>query len=177
MNFGGRNMLVVIGLAVIMLTAVAGFLPSFALDSDKNQPAVLEADDFELDLASGVRTYRGNVVFRQGSTHLQCDELVTHYNDEHLDKGVCTGKPGQFKQRPEGKDSDVLGRARSITLDRVKGIVIFENRADIKQAGIRMAGKLITYDMVSKKIRVSGGINETGATNDTRPRLTIQQPD
>lgn len=151
MNFGTAHALTVIALAGTPT------LPVMALDSDKNQPATLEADDFELDLETGVRTYRGGVVFRQGSIHLDCDELVTYYNeDDKLDKGVCTGNPGKFRQRPEGRDSDALGRARSITLDRVKGVVVLENRADIEQGGKQIHGQLITYDLQTKKVKVAG---------------------
>ena len=175
MNFGGRYLLIAI-VIVSALVALPG-LPAFALDSDQHQSAILQANDFELDLETGVRIYRGDVVFRQGSMRLDCDELTTHYNDDHLHKGVCIGTPGQFEQRPEGQDAMVLGRARSITLDRVKGMLTLEEGADIEQAGMRMAGKLITYNLLSKKVRVSGAHDTSGAsaTNAAeRPRLTIQ---
>ena len=166
-------------LAVAALAGVPN-LPALALDSDKNQPATLEADDFELDLATGVRTYRGGVVFRQGSIHLDCDKLVTYYGeDEKLEKGVCTGNPGRFKQRPEGRD-DVHGRARSITLDRVRGVVILENRAAVEQGGNRILGRLITYDLATRKAKVASGeaAAANGSANETadRPRLIIQPP-
>jgi lipopolysaccharide export system protein LptA len=167
-----------------------------ALDSDREQPATLDADDFELDLKTGVRTYRGNVVLRQGSIRLDCDELVTYFSEDgELDKGICTGNPGKFKQRPEGQDSDVVGQALTITLDQVKEIIILKNRADVEQAGNRIKGKLITYDLKSEKVKVTGSTStsktastaagETGSTESaegsdsagaesTRPRLIIQ---
>ena len=179
MNFGLSHLLTVVALAgTPMLSAVA---------ADKEQPATLDADDFELDLETGVRIYRGSVVFRQGSIRLACDELVTYYNaDDKLDKGVCTGNPGKFTQRPEGRDSDVFGRARTITLDRVVGVVVFENRADIAQGENRIHGRLITYDLQTKKAKVAGGelAGETEAAAEAaevktaaagdRPRLIIQ---
>lgn len=167
-------------LAVVALAGAPG-LSTLALDLDNDQPATLEADDFVLDLETGVRTYRGNVVFRQGSLHLECDELVTDYNDDDkLDKGVCTGKPGKFRQRPQGGDADVFGRARSITLDRIEGVVIFDNHADIEQGGYRIHGRLITYDLATKKAKVTGhdrnkAVAETSAAEHAdRPRLIIQ---
>ncbi len=185
MNFGMRFKLPhALAIAVLVGVNIGG---AFALDSDKQQSAVLEADDFELDLETGVRTYRGNVVFLQGSMRLDCDELTTYYNDDDkLDKGVCTGNPGRFKQRPEGRDSDILGRARSITLDRVKGLVTLKERADIRQEGKQIQGRVITYDLTTKKAKVTGeAASETEAgetaSSAARPRLIIQpqknQPD
>ena len=176
MNFRWGHLLIVVALAGIPMPSV------LALDADKEQPATLEADDFELDLETGVRTYRGGVVFRHGSIQLACDELVTYYNaDDKLDKGVCTGNPGKFRQRPEGRNSDVFGRARTITLDRVKAVVVFETRADIEHGENRIHGRLITYDLQTKKAKVAGrGVAEeivtavAGAAADNRPRLIIQ---
>ena len=173
MNFRWGHLLIVVALAGIPAPLV------LALDADKAQPATLEADDFELDLETGVRTYRGGVVFRHGSIWLACDELVTYYNaDDKLDKGVCTGNPGKFRQRPEGRNSDVFGRARTITLDRVKEVVVFENRADIEHGENRIHGQLITYDLQTQKAKVAGrgaaGEIVTAVAAADRPRLIIQ---
>jgi len=160
--------------------ALAGIVwPAGALDLDKRQPATLEADDFEFDLGAGVRIYRGNVVFRQGSMHLDCDALVTHYDeDNQLEKGVCTGRPGRFKQRPEGQSADVHGHALSITLDNLKSLVILDGEAEVEQAGDRIQGRRITYDLQNKKARVTGGAGTTagqgGDQAGQRPRLIFQ---
>ncbi|MDD9858429.1 MAG: lipopolysaccharide transport periplasmic protein LptA [Gammaproteobacteria bacterium] len=163
--------------AAVALAGVAW--PAGALDSDKRQPATLEADDFEFDLEAGVRIYRGNVVFRQGSMHLDCDALVTHYaEDNELEKGVCTGRPGRFKQRPEGRTADVHGHALSITLDNLRSLVILDGEAEVEQAGDRIRGRRITYDLRSKKARVTGGAGTTaGQSGDDagqRPHLIFQ---
>ena len=185
-------------LLVIVLVALANMfgLSVHALDSDRQQPATLDADDFELDLKTGVRTYRGNVILRQGSIRLDCDELVTYFNEDgELDKGICTGNPGRFKQRPEGQETDVVGQGLTITLDQVKEIIILKNRADVEQAGNRIKGKLITYDLKTEKVKVTGSTStsktasttagETGSAGSeegsasadaetSRPRLIIQ---
>lgn len=174
-------------LHLLAAAALAGVAwPAGALDSDKRQPATLEADDFEFDLEAGVRIYRGNVVFRQGSMHLDCDALVTHYDDDNeLEKGVCTGRPGRFKQRPEGQAADVHGHALSITLDNHNRWVILDGEAEVEQAGDRIRGRRITYDLRTKKARVTGAAGAAaGPSGDAagqRPRLILQprneQPD
>lgn len=166
-------------LHVLAAAALAGVAwPAGALDSDKRQPATLEADDFEFDLETGVRIYRGNVVFRQGSMHLDCDALVTHYDDDNeLEKGVCTGRPGRFKQRPDDQAADVHGHALSITLDNLRSLVILDGEAEVEQAGDRIRGRRITYDLRNKKARVTGGAGTTAAPGGDagqRPRLILQ---
>jgi lipopolysaccharide export system protein LptA len=131
---------------------------SFALDNDQDQPATLEANDFELDLKTGVRTYRGNVLYRQGSIRLECDELVTYFNDDgELDKAICTGDPGRFKQRPQDSEEDMIGKAREITLDQIEELVVMKSQADVTQGRNRLTGRLLTYDLKTEKVRVKGG--------------------
>lgn len=151
---------------IILIAAVFIFVDAMALDSDRDQPATLEADDFELDLRTGVRTYRGNVLFRQGSIRLECDELVTYFNQEgELDKAVCSGDPGKFKQRPENSDEDVIGKARVITMDQIAELVTLKSRADVVQGGTRITGRLLTYNLVTEKVVVKGG-------SDTQTKTT-----
>ncbi len=142
-----------------------------ALDSDSEQPATLEADDFELDLKTGIRTYRGNVLYRQGSIRLECDELVTYFNDDgELDKAFCSGDPGRFKQRPEDSEEDMIGNAREITLDQVKELVTMKSSAEVQQGNQQMKGRLLTYNLATEKVIVKGdnkAPTKTTVSNDT----------
>lgn len=147
-----RNRLPILILLFLLPSAVA-----WSLDSDRDQPATLEANDFELDLKTGVRTYRGDVVYRQGSIRLNCDELVTYFNDDgELDKGVCRGDPGKFKQRPEGAEEDMIGEAREITMDQIEELVTMKSRAKATQGANTITGRLITYNLATEKVIVKG---------------------
>lgn len=131
---------------------------AYGLDNDTEQPATLDADDMEMDFNSGVRVYRGNVVFRQGSIKMTCDELTTHFSsDGDLDEAICVGRPGQFKQRPEGQTDDMVGTANSITLNRVNDLVTLKSRAKVVQGDSTITGKLITYNLVTEKASIKGG--------------------
>lgn len=171
-----------------LVMSVGGHSSAYALDSDREQPATLNADDFEIDLSTGVRIYRGNVVFRQGSILLECDELITHLNDDGgLDKGVCIGSPGRFRQRPEGANEDVVGTARKITMDEISEEVVLKSRAKVSQGGTKISGSLITYDLVTEKVKVKGGTQTASSakkgdssteqpveSDNARPSLIIQ---
>jgi lipopolysaccharide export system protein LptA len=133
----------------------------FALDSDMEQPATLDADDFEMDFNTGVRIYRGNVEFRQGSIRLNCDELTTYLNqNDELDKAICIGSPGRFKQRPEGQQDDVVGTAGKITMDQINNLITLKSGAKVVQGGSTITGKTIAYDMSTEKVKVKGGASQ-----------------
>ncbi len=152
-------------LAVLALTCCLWFAGtgSWALESDQNQSATLEADDIELDLRTGVRTYRGDVVYRQGSIRLDCDELVTRLDDDGaLDTGTCTGTPGRFRQRPEGAAKDVVGEAAEITMDQINRLVTLGGRARVTQGPNTITGRLITYGLDTDKIQVNSGVQTSG---------------
>ena len=52
----------------------------FALKSDRDQPAEIEADNTEIDFKSGVHTLTDNVLFVQGTLRLKADKLVAVRN-------------------------------------------------------------------------------------------------
>lgn len=152
--------------AVLGLPLLAASTDSLALESDRDQPATLEADDIELDLRTGVRTYRGDVVYRQGSIRLDCDELVTRFNDDgELDTGVCTGNPGRFRQRPEGSGEDAVGEAVKITMDQVDRLVTLGGQARVTQGPNTVTGRLITYGLDTDKVSVKGGVQASGSAS------------
>ncbi len=151
----------------------------YTLDSDSEQPATLDADDFEIDFNTGIRIYRGNVAFRQGSIRLTCDELTTYRNDDdELDKAVCTGNPGRFKQRPADAEEDMVGTAMEITMDEVENLVTLKDQAKVVQGDSTVSGPVITYNRLTRKAFVKGGgsTTTTGRTDaeNARPSMTIQ---
>ena len=167
------------GIALVCAVVSVG-----APGAEPAQLATLDADDFELDLNTGVRIYRGNVVFRQGSIRLDCDRLETFFNrDDELDKGVCHGKPGRFQQRLEASGEEVIGLAHTIVLDQIKALITLQDRAEVIRGQDKISGGRITYDLETEKIRVTSGAAADGdesspAATDgratERPRLIIQ---
>ena len=118
---------VLLVLSVITPTAV------HALESDRDQPALIEADEVELDFGSGQRLYRGNVSIKQGTIRIIADELELFYQGEQLKKAVARGNPAVFRQRPDQKPQDVIGKSKIIELDEINNIVTFIDKATIRQ--------------------------------------------
>ena len=82
---------VLLTLSVIPSTAV------HALESDRAPPAMIQADEVELDFGSGQRIYRGNVSIKQGTIRIIADELELFYQGEQLEKAIARGNPAVFR--------------------------------------------------------------------------------
>ncbi len=174
-------------MAFMLFGILAISQPIAALESDQDQPATLDADEFDLDLQSGVRTYRGNVIYQQGSIRLTADEIVVYLNDGSLEKAIARGNPARFSQRPEGKDTDTVGTGLLIEMDEIARIVTLKNNATVTEGSNKINGKKITYNLDTERVAVKGGGSSTADTasqstgdaqssakKPTRPRLVIQ---
>jgi len=125
---------------------------TWALSTDRDQPAVIEADEAELDFNTGQRIYKGNVVVEQGTLLIKGDKLIVVYKDEEMETATSWGNPATFKQRPDDKDEDVLGKGRQIILNRPKNTLTLITNASLKQGGDWANGEVIVYDMNTDKM-------------------------
>lgn len=148
-------------LVASVVMAMILILPASAYKTDRDQPATLDADEFDLDFQTGVRTYRGNVVYQQGSIRLYADELVAHMKDNKLERAVARGNPAKFSQRPDDSDTDVVGVALRIELNDVEQIVTLQDRAKVTQDANTITGKTIVYNMATEKVKVRSGKRST----------------
>lgn len=150
-----------------VLCIVLGFClvtVSQAYETDRDQPATLDADEFDMDFQTGVRTYRGNVVYQQGSIRLYADELVVYFKDGELQRAIARGNLAEFRQRPDDSETDVVGVALRIELDEIKQIVTLKKRAKVTQDTNVVTGKTIIYNMLTEKVQVRSGKKDSTRT-------------
>jgi len=134
-----------------------------ALKSDRDQPALIEADEVEMDFSSGRRIYRGNVSVKQGTIRIIANEIELFYDGEQLDKAIAKGNPAVFRQRPDNKPHDVIGQGLTIELDEIRNVVTFIQEAKVRQGGDAISGETIEYDMGEDKMKVRGDTVTTRA--------------
>ncbi len=153
----------------------------WALESDRDQQVVIEANEVVMDFNTGERIYRGNVSVEQGTIRILADEIQLFYDEQRLERAIATGKPAVFRQRPEGKTTDVVGTGRIIELDEVKNIVTFTDEANVRQGQDSIKGDSIVYDMARDTMKVRGTTRttvtpEAAASTGTsgRSRIVIQ---
>ncbi|MDH3688890.1 MAG: lipopolysaccharide transport periplasmic protein LptA [Gammaproteobacteria bacterium] len=148
---------------MVLLTVLIAPNSVVALKSDRDQPAIIEAEEVEMDFRTGERTYRGNVSVQQGSMKIIADELIAVYNGSKLAKATAFGNPAEFRQRPEGKDQDVVGKARKLELDQIEDLVTLNENASITQDADTIEGKTIVYSLQTEKMTVQGGATQQQA--------------
>lgn len=129
---------------------------SFALSTDRDQPADIEADDIEFDFKKGTRKYIGNVLAIQGSLKIKADKLTARYKGSELQKAKAWGSLARFKQRPDDKPYDVEGWAEEITVNQVANTMTLKGKAAIKQGPDTVRGDIILYNMATDTLNVQG---------------------
>ncbi len=145
---------------VLASTLVPTVVP--ALDSDRNQPAVIDADEVDIDLETGERIYRRNVYMQQGTIRVKADEVVTLIKNGKLRNAIAVGRPAIFRQRPEGKETDVIAKGNKMEIDEVADLVTLTgNPASVEQEGNVVTGKTIVYNMSTSKVKIRGGSSES----------------
>lgn len=153
---------------LLAVFALAACTQVMALKSDKSQPATIEADEVEMDFRTGKRTYQGNVSVQQGTMRITADKLIATYEDNKLTEATAFGNPAVFRQRPEGKDQDVVGKAKRLKLDQVQDLVTLDENASLTQDADTIEGKTIVYNLETEKMLVQGG------TTTAEPATTTQ---
>lgn len=164
----------------IFFIALVALTPSsslFALESDKNQPAQIQADDTEIDFRTGVRTLTGNVLVVQGTLRLKADKLVATYKNGELIKAVADGSLARFKQRPDGEKQDVEGWAKNILVDYIQNTITLTSKAALKQGQSTSNGDRILYNMATNNLKILGGstANIAGKNGDA-PKKQLVDP-
>lgn len=160
---------------IVALACLSIATPSFALKSDRDQPAEIEADDTEIDFRTGVRTLTDNVLVVQGSLRLKADKLVANYNKKgDLIKATAWGSLARFKQRPDDKPDDVEGWAEKMIVDYANNTLTLIGKAALKQGETTARGNQIVYNMETDKLRILGQSKVNTAGKSTKPKRTIK---
>ncbi len=147
-----------------LITAMLVFPLASSGSDDRDQPVVIQADEVDMDLKSGLRLYRGNVSVTKGSIRILADQIEMTFSNEQLALALATGQPAVFRQRPAGKSHDVVGKGESIEMDEVNNLVTLRGGASLKQQQDTVYGETIVYDLRSGKLRVRGNSNSVTQT-------------
>jgi lipopolysaccharide export system protein LptA len=153
-----------------LITAILVFPLASSGSDDRDQPVAIKADEVDMDLKSGRRLYLGNVSVtigvypQEGSIRIRADQVEMIFSNEQLTLALATGDPARFRQRPVGKNHDVVGKGQTIKLDEVKNVVTLSGGASLKQQQDTVCGDTIVYYLGSGKLRVRGDSNSVTQT-------------
>jgi lipopolysaccharide export system protein LptA len=154
--------------------------PAGAERADRERPTQVEADTLRHDDVRQTTVFTGNVVLTRGTLVIRADRLVMRQDPEGYQHGSAFGNPASFRQKRDGLDQFVHGRAQQIDYDGKAEVVRLIERAQLKRlendrVTDEVHGSLIVYDGRSEQFSVDGGSRGTTAENPGgRVRLVIQ---
>lgn len=157
-----------IKLLALLLGALAQ--PVSALDSDRQKPVELTASRAEMNQATGVGVYTGNVVLTQGTMRITADKMTVHTTPGgDLARVVAEGDTASFRQLPEGQKEYVNARAPYMEyVPQAPGHVLLRGGAILTQGKNEFAGEVIRYDMQRDTV-----IADAGKNGEERIRITF----
>lgn len=130
---------------------------SFALSTDRDQPADIDADDVEINFKTGARVFNGNVRIIQGTLRIKANKVVAQYKDGELVNATAYGSPAKFRQRPDDKPNDVEGEGKVIYVNKKDNSLTLKKNALLKQGYDIARGQEIFYNMADDTLKVKGG--------------------
>ena len=135
-------------LAVCLLTGISTH--AWALESDRNQPIAIEADQGSLDQGNQSTVFSGNVQIRQGSLYINAARVEVNRDNAGNQTMRASGRPVQFGQQLE-KDGMVKGQANEVRYASASG------NARVERGGDMARGHSIVYNTRTEVYTVSGG--------------------
>ena len=144
-----------LGLLVMSSTA-------FALESDRNQPIEIEADQGSLDQANQVTTFSGNVIIKQGTMNIRAGSVRVSRDSKGQQQMTASGSPVHFSQTLDGNKGTVNGQASNVEYSSATGIVKLTGNAKVQRGGDRVEGASITYNTRTEVYTVNGSKSASG---------------
>ena len=124
-----------------------------ALESDGDQPIVIDSNTATYDDLKATSTYTGNVISIQGSIKVNSDKLVVYFVDGAADKLVFTGNRAKFKQTPNEGDQDITGEALTGEYYPKKNLLILIDQATVWQGNGAYSSDIIEYDLKTSLVK------------------------
>ncbi|MFA5985250.1 MAG: lipopolysaccharide transport periplasmic protein LptA [Methylococcaceae bacterium] len=146
-----NNPIVYCGLVMACLFAAN----ALALETDADQPIMIDSNTATYDDAKAISTYTGNVISIQGSIKVNSDKLVVYFVNGEAERLVFTGNLAKFKQTPSPGADDVTGEASTGEYFPKKNLLVLTDNATVWQGNATYSSKLIEYD--SKNAVVKAG--------------------
>ncbi len=159
-------------LLTLTITGMLFSNPVMALPSDRDKPVHISSDSADIDDATGIATYRGDVIISQGTTVLKGDVVTIYVSDRKINRIVSQGSSSkQAYYEEEQSDDKGLLKAWANTIDYSLNteLVALTQNARLTQKGDTFTGNNIEYDKRKQLVNAQGS-NTTGG----RVQMVIQ---
>ena len=137
-----------------------------ARSDDSTKPINIKADSAEINDASGISVYRGNVEIIQGTMHLTGEKVVLKTLNKKVQKITSEGNLSTFKQtKDDGKV--VYAEAEKMVYNISANEIVLTKNAKVTEGGNAITSERIVF-YTDKEIYSAG--SETG---DDRVNITV----
>ncbi|MGH1461059.1 MAG: lipopolysaccharide transport periplasmic protein LptA [Neptuniibacter sp.] len=159
-------------LAVILIGLFSA--ASTALPDDENQPIYITADTASINDKTGITTYKGNVVIKQGSLLIEAEHVDMHRGEEGVEKLIANGSPAHFRQQPEVNSpySDAWGLNMVYMVEEER--LTITRQAKVVQDKDTFSGEKIVYDLDKSIVDAFGSTGDASQDSSGRINMVIQ---
>ena len=115
-------------------------------EADRDKDIEIESDMMTVDDAKSISIYKGDVIMTQGTLIIKANELTVREDSQGFQHSTAIGKPTTFKQKRDGLDEYIEGRAERIEYDGHMDKVHLYSKASVKRGNDTVFGDYIMYD-------------------------------
>ena len=145
-----------------------------AEQADKDMPIEIESDTVTVDDNRNISIYKGDVILTQGTMIIRADELTVREDKQGFQHSISTGSPTSFKQKRDGGDSYVEGKASRIEYDGHMDTVHLYDKASVKRGKDIVFGDYIIYDANAEIAQaMSGSTKDNSGKNSKKTRTRV----
>jgi len=160
-------------LATIFLVHSIFISNAIALTDDSTKPINIQADSAEINDATGISTYRGNVKITQGSTVLTGDIVTLETANKKVQKIISEGKLSTFKQTTDD-GRKINAEAEKMIYSITGNKIVLTTNAKLTEAGNTFASDKITF-YTDKEIVTAGSSSGNDRVNITFFPETVKE--
>jgi len=128
----------------------------WAAEAQQQQPIMVEADRLEMDNASGVSHYQGNVVMNQGNLQLRANSVTLHSRGSELTRAVANGTPVHLEKTDPKTGEQIKANATNMEYKLTEGLLEMNGKAHLWRDKDEFTGEHIVYDLNKRVVRATG---------------------
>lgn len=153
--------------------ALALAADAVALPDDQYQPIEIQANSATHHEKTGLTSYLGNVLIKQGSIRVEADNVtVSNATDQKSTHLIASGHPAKFQQQPEVDKPVIFAEAHNINYQLDIGKIELIGEARLYQGESRIQSDRITY-LVEEQVFKAEAAQVDGDSIPQRVQIVI----
>ena len=141
-------------------------------EADRDKAIEIESDTMTVDDAKSISIYKGDVIMTQGTLTIKASELTVREDSQGFQHSTATGKPTTFKQKRDGIDEYIEGRAQRIEYDGHMDKVHLYIKASVQRGNDTVFGDYIMYDTNAEFAQALSGTTKDENGNSVKKGRT-----